>query len=458
MTMARKTTTAAAVVLAVAALTACSSGGSTDGSGSGGTVDITVANMPPSTEQAARKQFEDNVAAFEKANPTIKVTPTEAKWEANTFAARLASGKLETVFRVPLTEPQALIARRQVADITDDVTELPFFDSVDKRALAPVRDTSGRLFGIPTDEYAMGLVYNRKLFTRAGLDPDDPPETWDEVRAAARQITQKTGVPGFAFPSTNNTGGWVFTSMVYSFGGRLQTENGDQVVSNLTDASVVQALELLKAMRWQDNSMGTQHLRELLEVIKAFAAGQVGMVVGLPSHYKDHVVQYGGDPQVFGVTALPTGTERATLLSGAVMVVSPKATDEQRAAAVKWIDFNYLRGKYDAEIAGQRAAAQAADRLPVGIPRVPFYSEEAVADALAAERKHVNVPLKNFQPYQTRLADQEFVPEPRVAAQEVYGALDAALQAVLTNAEAGPAAELAKANDKATAALKRAQR
>ncbi|MFI7062914.1 ABC transporter substrate-binding protein [Kribbella sp. NPDC050124] len=455
-----KSTKAAAVVLAsvvVAALGACSSGSTTDG-GSDGTVQITVANMPPSTEQAARKQFLDKVAAFEQENPTIKLTPTEAKWEANTFAARLASGQLETVFRVPLTEPQALIARRQVADITDEAGKLPLFDSVDDRALAPVRDASGRLFGIPTDEYAMGLLYNRKLFTEAGLNPDDPPETWDEVRAAARQITQKTGVPGFGFPSTNNTGGWVFTSMAYTFGGRVQTEDGEQATSNLTGEPVVRALELLKEMRWEDKAMGTQHLRDLLELVKAFAAGQVGMVIGLPSNYKDHVVQYGGQPEVFGVTALPMATERSTLLSGAVMVVSPKATAEQIAAAVKWIDFNYLRSKYDAKIAGERAAAQAADDLPVGIPRVPFYREDAVADALAAERKHVNVPLKNFEPYQTRLAGQKFVPEPRVAAQEVYGALDAALQAVLTKSGSDPAAELAKADDKAKAAIQRAQR
>ncbi|TDD72677.1 extracellular solute-binding protein [Jiangella aurantiaca] len=454
-----RTAALAIAIISVAGLAACSdSDDAAGGSGSGDVVQITVADLPPSTEEARREQFLDKVAAFEAENPDIDIEPAEGKWEANTFAARLASGELETVFRVPLTEPQALIARGQVADITDEAADLPHFDTVDERALAPVQDESGRLFGIPTDLYAMGLLYNRELFTQAGLDPDDPPATWDDVRAAARQIAERTGVPGFAFPTINNTGGWVFTSMVYSFGGRLQDDDGDEVSSTLTDDPAVEALELLKAMRWDDQSMGTQHLSEALEVVKAFAAGQVGMVIGLPSQYRDYAVQYSGSPEAFGVTALPTGSEPSTLLSGAVMMVSPKASDEQRAAAVKWIDFNYLRSKHDADIAGEGAAAQAADGLPVGIPKVPFYGDEVVAAVLAAESGHVNVPLENFQPFVDRLEGQEFVPEPRVAAQEVYGALDSALQAVLTQQDADPAAELAAADDKARAAIDRAQR
>ena len=35
------------------------------------------------------------------------------------------------------------------------------------------------------------------LFEQAGLDPDNPPTTWDEVREAAKTITEKTGKAGF---------------------------------------------------------------------------------------------------------------------------------------------------------------------------------------------------------------------------------------------------------------------
>ncbi len=48
---------------------------------------------------------------------------------------------------------------------------------------------SGKLYALPTTNYKMGLIYNRKLFQQAGLDPDNPPTTWEDIAAAAKKIT-----------------------------------------------------------------------------------------------------------------------------------------------------------------------------------------------------------------------------------------------------------------------------
>ena len=45
-----------------------------------------------------------------------------------------------------------------------------------------------KTYGLPRNNYNMGLVYNRKLFTQAGLNPDSPPKTWSEVQEAAKKI------------------------------------------------------------------------------------------------------------------------------------------------------------------------------------------------------------------------------------------------------------------------------
>ena len=66
----------------------------------------------------------------------------------------------------------------------------------------------------------MGLVYNRKLFTQAGLDPDSPPKTWAEVQEAAKKIAALgAGYVGFGEYSAGNTGGWHFTASLYAPGG-----------------------------------------------------------------------------------------------------------------------------------------------------------------------------------------------------------------------------------------------
>ena len=59
---------------------------------------------------------------------------------------------------------------------------------------------------------ASALHYNRDLFTQAGLDPDKPPTTWDEVRAAAKQIADEDRRGRLRPDGQDNTGGWQLTA------------------------------------------------------------------------------------------------------------------------------------------------------------------------------------------------------------------------------------------------------
>ncbi|MFI6322666.1 ABC transporter substrate-binding protein [Nonomuraea sp. NPDC050556] len=449
---------AGALVLAVATA-GCSSGKASQDGTADGKIAITVAGMPPTTAAKTRKQFLDAVAAFEKANPTIKIKPTDTQWDARTFATRLAGGNAETVLTVPLTEPPGLIARRQVADLSAEIKGLPYAKDFDPRALAPATGPGGAVYGLPVTEYALGLVYNRALFTKAGLDPDQPPTTWDEVRTAAKKIAAP-GVAGYTQMTVKNTGGWILTAMTYSFGGRMEKEEGGKYVPTVNDAE--QALTHLAAMRWQDDSMGANQLRTQQDAERDFAAGKIGMMIGTVNSYNRYVTLYSGKPDDFGIAALPQKIaappqKKATLLGGLVAAVNAKATKEQRAAAVKWIDFYYLKPNYDPASAEQLAVANAADKLAVGLPTLPFYGT-AVSDPVnAAIAKHTNIPVRNFAPYVKDTAALEYVVEPPVAAQDLYGALDTAVQAVLTRKDANPRDELAKAAARVAPLIEKAQ-
>ena len=162
-----------------------------------GKVKISVASLIPGTEQAAFDAFDARVAEFEEENPDIDVEPVEYEWKATTFTAQLAGGTLPDVFRIPLTDGRTLIANGQLANITSQVEALPYFDQFNPSVLATAQDDSGDIFGIPREAYAIGLHYNRQLFEAAGLDPDAPPTTWEEVREDAKAIAEKTGQAGY---------------------------------------------------------------------------------------------------------------------------------------------------------------------------------------------------------------------------------------------------------------------
>ncbi|GMA36021.1 extracellular solute-binding protein [Demequina litorisediminis] len=93
-------------------------------------------------------------------------------------------------------------------DVTAEVDALGYSDKFNPIILDGVTDAEGNIFGFPRQAYAMGLHYNRDLFEEAGLDPDNPPATWDEVREAAKAISDKTGKAGYSQMAINNTGGW----------------------------------------------------------------------------------------------------------------------------------------------------------------------------------------------------------------------------------------------------------
>jgi multiple sugar transport system substrate-binding protein len=47
----------------------------------------------------------------------------------------------------------------------------------------------GRIYGIPRDSNTIGVYYNRDMLSAAGLDPDNPPATWNALKEAARKLT-----------------------------------------------------------------------------------------------------------------------------------------------------------------------------------------------------------------------------------------------------------------------------
>jgi raffinose/stachyose/melibiose transport system substrate-binding protein len=70
-----------------------------------------------------------------------------------------------------------------VRDITTDLADV--IATMPPGVLAPYT-VDGRVYGLPFHTGTLGIWYNRALFAGAGLDPDDPPETWDEfLRAVA---------------------------------------------------------------------------------------------------------------------------------------------------------------------------------------------------------------------------------------------------------------------------------
>ncbi|WP_109506293.1 ABC transporter substrate-binding protein [Nocardioides speluncae] len=445
-----RTGSALVVALALGLMTtACS-----DDEAGDGKVKISVSNLPPKTEQATRDAFLARVAEFEKANPDIDIEPNEYEWDPTTFAAQLAGRTLPTTVMFPFTDGQALIERGQLADITSEVEALPYAGDFNPEVLQVVQDDDEKIYGVPVEAYGIGLSYNRALFEEAGLDPDAPPTTWEQVREYSDTIAEETGKAGYAQMSQNNTGGWMLTTLTYALGGRIQEGSGDDAKATIDNPETKRVLELLHDMRWEDDSMGKNQLFEWGTINQAFAAGQIGMYMSGSDVYNSLVTENSIDSTTYGLTVLPLdGADAGVLGGGSIVGVRPDATPAEREAAVKWIDFYYLGKLTDEQAATADAEALAKTKAPVGTPKLPIFDAEQLAEADAWVEKFVNVPEAQMASFKEGILAQPLVPEPAVKAQETYAVLDAVVQKVLTDENADIDELLSEANDNVDALL-----
>ncbi|WP_161632190.1 extracellular solute-binding protein [Nakamurella lactea] len=423
-------------------------------------VTLNVVGLLPGSKPDAIKALADEVAQFQKENPNITVKTHDYEWKATTFAADLAGGTLPTVFEIPFTDGKTLIANEQIADMQPYLDQLAYAKEFNKNVLQYGQGPNGDVYAIPAKSvYGVGLHYNRELFTQAGLDPDKPPTSWDEVRAAAKAIAGKTGQAGFAQMSQNGTGGWQLTVDTYARGGRVETNDGDKATATVNNDQTKAALQFLHDLRWTDNSMGANFNYDWGSINQAFAAGKVGMYTSGQDVYTSLVQTNNIDPKSYGLTMIPLqGADSGVLGGGTMAAVTATASSDEKAAAIKWIDFHYLRKYTDQTAAVALAKIQLASKQPVGTPELPIFSEQQYETYKSWIAPLVNVPLDQMTGFTDKILDATLVNEPAVATQDVYAALEPVVQAVLTNKDANIDALLNDANSKAQRAIDAASR
>ncbi|HYZ52838.1 MAG TPA: extracellular solute-binding protein [Streptosporangiaceae bacterium] len=428
----RAAAVAAFALAGAVSLAACGSGGN-GGSGTGpsGHVTIKVGCEPPKTQAAQRSFWVQDVAAFEKANPNITIVSDDTNPcdDPTTFNAKLASGKMDNVFYTYFTDATNVISSGQSADIQKYASQIANLGSLQPDLVNLYRQggtSGGDLYGIPKSNYTLGLVYNRSLFQRAGLNPDQPPTTWAEVRADAKKISALGGgIVGYADYSAVGTGGWHFTAELYSLGGSMVTSDGKKAAFD--NSTGMQVLQNLQQMRWTDNSMGSKQLLQYNDLPQMMGSGKLGMYVGAPDNVTFIHQQYRAPYANLGEGPMP-GTG-GTLLGGDGYMFSKNDTPAQIQAGIKFLNFEFLTpGAGQFNFARAKAAGQ-----PVGLPQPNIWTAgSSVAQSTTSDKeKNATIPVANFQPYLQAAPNMTAKIEPPQA-QAIYAQGDRVMAAVLT--------------------------
>jgi len=263
------------------------------------------------------------VDEFQRRNPGIRVEVEQLTWKSGLekIQAAVASGTQPDLCELGST----WLPRFSYEGVLEDVT--PIYEAErDSFLMWESALWKGRVYGLPWVQGSRVLFVNRDLFRRAGLDPDRPPQTWDELREAARRVNGLgSGIYGFG----QNIGErYVLFKKFMAFG----WGNGGEVFDStgavaLNSAPMVEALEFYL-------TLAPYSLQEKQEVLdQYFKTGRLGMQISGAWNLKNYALEA---PDLdYGVALVPKpavdhGTHAS--FAGAEMLVVFRGSAQTDAA------------------------------------------------------------------------------------------------------------------------------
>ncbi|MFO1151645.1 MAG: sugar ABC transporter substrate-binding protein [Alsobacter sp.] len=147
----------------------------------------------------------------------------------------------------------------------------------------------GKTYGIPTNNETMAFIWNADVFKRAGLDPEKPPATWDDVVKYSKQIHDKLGIAGYGLVARKNAGNtpYRFMPQLWGYGGSVFDETAAKPTYSeirINDAASKKALQASYDMYVRDKSVPVSALtNQQADNQPLFLAGQLGMMISHPS-------------------------------------------------------------------------------------------------------------------------------------------------------------------------------
>ncbi len=273
------------------------------------------------------------VADFEAANPDISVTAIYSGNYDDTRVRALSAinsgepAQLAVMFSIDAYD---LIEQDLIVPFDDLVSDKAWLDSFYPALMANGK-IEGKTWGIPFQRSTIVAYYNKDLFRAAGLDPEAPPTSWDDLISAGKALT-KDGTYGLMIPSTGYPY-WMFQA--------LAIQNGKEVMSNdglttyFDDQTVVDTLDFWKSLSSEHGIMPTGTV-EWGTLRQAFLEGQTAMMWHSTGNLTAVKKNASFD---FGVAELPANVRKGSPTGGGNFYIFKDTSDEEKAAALKLIEF-----------------------------------------------------------------------------------------------------------------------
>lgn len=192
----------------------------------------------------------------------------------------------------------------------------------------------GSVYGIPFQKSVPLLYFNKDMFREAGLDPENPPKTWDDLYKACEVLTQKdakgnTTKWGVCIPTSDS---WSFCFFSLLNGAVMENEAGNEIYLDTPETRG--AMEYVKSLVDAGFAPASH---SYADCSSDFVAGMTAM-----QFHSTGNLAFCRDTATFdwGVTALPYNTNASGLTGGGEIVIMNGIPEEKQQAAwtfIKWM-------------------------------------------------------------------------------------------------------------------------
>lgn len=291
-------------------------------------------------EERARKLAAD----FEAQNPdiTLNLEITVAKDLQNRILVALRSGSPPDLIEASSqwVIPFAATGKLLAFDDAWAAANLPMDDLLPEALNQGILD--GKLYHAPYRAQTLAMFYNKEMYREAGLDPEAPPETWDELLEVAKTLTKKKA-DGTDQYGLGIAGGGEVANLVSRLTPFIWMNGGDVISEDMTTATInspeaVAAVEFYTRPLLVDKSAPPSTLQnDGLALRRLFSTGTIAHYIAgqfdIPAIKKEN-------PNLdFGVMLVPhpEGGQTSGILAGWSFVIP--ADSDKHEATLKFVSF-----------------------------------------------------------------------------------------------------------------------
>ncbi|NPC93485.1 extracellular solute-binding protein [Bacillus sp. WMMC1349] len=295
--------------------------------------------------------FQKYAEKFQEKYPNVKVSFEALADYGGQITPRMNTKDYGDVLLIPTQVP--------IADIPDYFEPLGSLKDMEKKYMGvEERAVDGKVYGIPIAVTYTGIVYNKKVFEKAGIKK--LPRTFNDLMEALKKVKNSTdAVPLY----TNYASGWPLTQwegVITTVAGDPDYYNVKMVNENDPFAKGKPHYQTYKLMYdlAKQGLIEKDPLTTDWESSKAMLGrGEIATMV-MGSWAVDQIKGVAENPDDIGFMPFPTNADKVIFPLGADFQIAINKNSENKEAARAWVDWFIHESDYSVKQAGGISAAK----------------------------------------------------------------------------------------------------